>query len=62
MTELKTLLQKHCGRLEAIENVLYEAATNRPRDFTPDQILKTYELWLRAQNSLRITATALLRS
>jgi hypothetical protein len=56
MTPYTELLEQHCERLEAVEANLFDMLTEQVegRDY-----LKVYELWLTAQNQLRLTAQSL---
>ena len=47
------MLEQHCEKLEAVENMLFETLTEQEAD--DDRRLKKYELWLTAQNQLRLT-------
>jgi hypothetical protein len=54
--DLTELLENHCEKLEAVEDNLYELLC---QETDSDRAIKRYELWLIAQNQLRLTATAL---
>jgi hypothetical protein len=64
MTPYTELLEQHCDKLEAVESDLYDCLEKITLENvnTVEDLgvwLKAHELWLTAQNQLRLTAQSL---